>query len=63
MVAEKGKGGFIKVYANLPVNIREEIIVTVDDHPYTWNSAYDEISNETELGKKILKKVIELGLI
>ena len=34
-----------------------------DGKPYTWNRAYDEIKADTELGKKILNKLIELGII
>lgn len=57
------KDRFLKVYSNLPADIRREIIVVIDDKPYTWDSAYEEIFQNTELGKKMLKKLIELELI
>lgn len=54
---------FLKVYANLPEPEREQIIAIVEDKTYSWNVAFSEISNNTELGKKILKKIEELGLL
>ena len=57
------KEKFFKVYANLPEPEREQIIAVVEDKTYSWNVAYAEISNNTELGQKILKKMEDLGLI
>ncbi len=57
------KEKFLKTYANLPEPEREQIIAIVDKKPYSWNVAYTEISNNTELGKKILKKMESLGLL
>jgi UV DNA damage repair endonuclease len=57
------KERFYKVYSNLPEDIRKEIIVIVDDKPYTWDVAFLEVSNETNLGLKILQKLIEMGII
>lgn len=59
----KDKDRFIRVYSNLPIDIRKEIIVVVDGRPVTWNVAYEEIENETPLGKKIFHKILELELI
>ncbi|MGD9276237.1 MAG: hypothetical protein PVJ67_03630 [Candidatus Pacearchaeota archaeon] len=46
---------FLKIYANVPDDLRNDILVVVDDKSYTWNTAYLEIKENTELGKKILK--------
>lgn len=54
---------FLKIYANLPSDERDQIIVIIDGHPYSWNRAYDEVSNDTVLGDKIIKKLAELGLL
>jgi hypothetical protein len=55
---------FIKIFANLPEKVREEdIIVVIDKKPYTWNAAYFEIKNNSEIGGKILKKLKEMELI
>ena len=52
---EDKRAKFMKIYANIPENLRADILVVIEKKPYTWNSAYFEIKNNTELGKKILK--------
>jgi hypothetical protein len=55
---------FLNVYANLPIGLRNEIVVLTDeDIPMTWNAAYVEIINNTELGHKIYEKLIKMGVI
>ncbi|MBI2673323.1 hypothetical protein HYX19_03625 [Candidatus Woesearchaeota archaeon] len=54
---EDKKEKFLRIYANVPDKLREDIIVVIDDKTYTWNTAYFEIKNNTELGKKILKEL------
>ena len=54
---------FMKVYSNLPINLRKETVVVIDKEPISWDVANNEISNDTELGKKILKKLIEMDII
>ena len=55
---------FLNVYANLPIGIRSEIVVIMDDEgPMTWNAAYVEIVSNTELGKKIYNKLESMGVI
>lgn len=58
------KERFFKIYANLPVNLRNEIIAVLPDvGPLTWNVAYLEISSETKLGKEIVEKLKALQII
>jgi len=60
----ENKDSFLKVYSNLPINLRNEVILVLSDKgPITWNVAFLEINNETELGKIILKELIELKII
>lgn len=54
---------FLKIYSNLPLGVREEIICVIEDKPITWNVAYLEVKNETELSKEILLKLEELKII
>lgn len=54
---------FLKVYANLPEPERYQVIAIVDNKTYSWNAAYIEISNNTELGKKILKSIEAVGIL
>jgi len=57
------KDKFFKVYANLPLNIRQEIIIVINEEPISWQVAYLEISNDTKLGKIILEKLTALEVI
>ena len=58
------KDKFFKVYANLPINLREEIVLVLPEKgPITWNVAYLEISSDTQLGNEILQKLIELKIL
>jgi len=57
------KEKFLKAYANLPEPERSQVIVMIDNKPYSWNAAYSEISNSTALGKKMLEKMEVLGIL
>ncbi|MFA6587689.1 MAG: hypothetical protein WCT08_01330 [Patescibacteria group bacterium] len=58
------KDSFFKVYANLPIGLRDEVILVIPNiGPITWNAAYNEISNDTELGKTLLLRLQELKFI
>jgi len=55
---------FLRIYANLPIGVRNEIILSLKDKgPITWLVAYVEINNHTELGEKILNSLEELKII
>lgn len=54
---------FLKIYADLPLSIRKEIILILDKEPITWNAAYIEVFNKTQKSGKILKKLDELRII
>ncbi len=53
----------MKVYSNLPLNLRKEIILVINKEPISWEVAHNEIINNTSLGKGILRKLAELNLI
>ena len=57
------KTKFLQVYANLPLNQRNEIIVVIDDEPLTWHAARIEVENDTEKGKNIIEKLIGMGIL
>ena len=60
----EGKDRFIKVYSNLPINLRNEVILVLPSvGSITWNAASLEINGETELGKVIINRLIELKII
>lgn len=55
---------FMRIFANIPEKIRgEDIIAVIDQKPYTWNNAMIEVKNDSEIGRKIIKKLEKLGII
>jgi len=55
---------FLKIYANLPISVRQEIILVLDDNqPITWNAAFIEVNANTEISKVILEKLQGLEII
>lgn len=61
---QKAKEKFLRTYHNLPLKVREEVILVLEEKgPITWNVAYIEIQNETKLGEMILKKLEKLKFI
>lgn len=54
---------FYKVYNNLPLNIRDEVILVINNEPITWKIARLEIDNDTKLSSIILGKLQALGVI
>jgi hypothetical protein len=57
------KDRFFKVYSNLPEDVRREVIIVISDKPYSWDSVFIEISNDTDLGHKMLKRLTEMELV
>lgn len=58
------KEKFLKIFANLPIGIRQEIILVLDDgKPITWNVAFVEMEANTPLSKIILEKLEKLQII
>ena len=58
------KDAFFRFYANLPIAVRREVILDLEDKgPITWEVAYKEIRADADLGKQILGKLIELNFI
>lgn len=63
---QKNKEDFLRIYSNLPLKVREEIILDLGEDkggPITWNAAYIEVKNETALSKEILVKLKDLKII
>jgi hypothetical protein len=55
---------FLKVYSNLPLEVRKEIIyITGDEEPITWNVAFLEVQAKTDLAVDILEELVELEII
>lgn len=54
---------FLSIYANLPLNLRKEVIAIIDDEPVSWNIGYLEVKGKTKKGDEILKKLKALKIM
>lgn len=54
---------FRKVFSLLPEAERKLIVVVIDNKLMTWEATYKEIKENTELGKKMQKKLEDLNII
>ena len=55
---------FLKIYANLPLGVRKEIICVLEEWgTISWSVAYLEIKNNTKVSWKILEYLKRLELI
>ena len=59
------KERFLKIYANIPLGLRSEIICVVEkeNRPISWDVAFVEIDQDTPLSKIILEKLNKLNLV
>lgn len=54
---------FQQIYANLPLNQRQGVVVVIDNEPLSWNAVKLEIDQDTDKGKQILELLVKLGII
>jgi len=54
---------FHKVYDNLPLEERKQVVLVLGKEPISWEVARNEVVNGTERGKTILQKLIQLEVI
>ena len=57
------KEKFLRIYVDLPLPLRKEVILILDKEPITWNVVYIEVSNKTEKADKILKRLEGLKIM
>ena len=57
------KTRFYRTYANLPLPVRNQVAVVVDDDPISWNVLKLEVENNTVLGKKALEILNKLNFL
>jgi len=54
---------FNRVYANLPIPLRNEIVAVVDNEPMTFHVVKLELDNKTDIGFKALQNMIDMEII
>ncbi|KKU14409.1 MAG: hypothetical protein UX21_C0020G0014 [Microgenomates group bacterium GW2011_GWC2_45_8] len=57
------KQRFYSTYNKIPLGVRDEPILVIEDDSISWRIARIEIDTETQLSKIILKKLDALKLI
>lgn len=57
------KTRFLRTYTNLPLGIRNEISVVVDNEPISWNALKIEVENNTLVAKKALEILDKLNFL
>ncbi len=57
------KSRFYKVYANVPLNLRNEIVLVLDKEPISWSVAYIEIETSSARAEQILTELEKLSII
>jgi len=62
-IAMENKEKFLKIYANLPIGVRQEIVLVLDGRPISWDVVYNEVTSDTSLSKIILEKLDKLKFI
>jgi len=54
---------FYRMYGNLPIPFRKEIVAVVDDEPMSFAVIKLELDNKTEMGNRALQNMIDMELI
>jgi hypothetical protein len=57
------KERFKKVYANVPLDLRSDVVAVIDDSPMSWNVCYIEVNCDTPMAERILEYLNRLELI
>ena len=60
---EELKTAFFKVYSNVPLGVREEVVIVIDDKALSWNAAYYEVLANSAVSERILRELRELAII
>ena len=54
---------YLKMFLNLPLIIRKDIIAVIDECPMSYNVCYLEIKSKTEMSERILRYLEKLDLV
>lgn len=54
---------FLKIYNNLPLEERKQVVLVFGNEPISWEVARNEIVHNTKRGNEIIQKLIGLNII
>lgn len=57
------KSKFLKVVANVPIPLRDEIIAVVDNENISWRVAEAEVKKDASTSKVILEQLKKMGVL
>lgn len=57
------KERFLKTFANLPLGVRKEIVLLLNGEPITWDVAFIEVNNDTEISTAVLENLETMEII
>jgi hypothetical protein len=57
------KERFFQVYANVPLQLRDQVVVVLDDQPVSWKAAFIEVRADSKNGTRILETLAKLEII
>ena len=57
------KSRFYKTFANLPLGVRDEIVLVINNQAMTWNVIKLEVDIKSKLSKEALELMNELKLL
>lgn len=57
------KIAFFRVYSNVPLGVREEVVIVIDDAALSWNATYYEVLANSPVSERILMELRELAII
>ena len=57
------KSRFYKTFADLPLGVRDEIVLVLNGQPMTWNVIKFEVDVDSKLSKEALKLMSELKFL
>lgn len=57
------KSRFYRTFVDLPLGVRDSVIVVVGGQPMTWNVLKIEVDIDSDVAKEALKKMSDLRLL
>lgn len=60
---EEYRAKFFSIYSNLPLSVRDDIVLVLDKEPITWNVAYLELMSNSDNSERIIADLVELEII
>lgn len=57
------KAQFYSIYSNLPLSVRDDVVLVIDGEPITWNVAWLELRANGNKTEKIINDLVELEII